>query len=86
MNARRASTTTEIRLNNANVLIHAERSGSIYFDLFKLTFNDAVIKAAFRHYAQEIPENASGDTLILESRAIMKPYLEGSTVFVVGNR
>jgi hypothetical protein len=84
--ARKASTTTEIRLNNANVLIHAERSGSIYFDLFKLTFNDAVIKAAFGHNAQKIPKNASGDTLILESRAIMKPYLEGSTVFVVGNR
>ena len=86
MNARRASTTTEIRLNNANVLIHAEWPGSIYFDLFKLTFNDAVIKATFGHNAQEISKNASGDTLILESRAIMKPYLEGSTVFVVGNR
>ena len=84
--ARRASTTTDMRLNNANVLIHAEMSTSIYFDFFKLTFNDAVIKATFRHYAQEIAKNASGDTLILKSRAIMKPYLEGSTAFIVGNR
>ena len=29
---------------------HAVNVGSIYFYLFKLTFNDAVIKAAFRHH------------------------------------